>query len=69
MNLISDTLGGEGGSEYDLTGAAAAGIELQLDSLRQFLVTVPLPAVAGVSFDSMAVRADSGYVVLSGELH
>ena len=73
VNLISDTIGGEGGSEaggeYDLTGAAAAGIELQLDSLRQFLVTVPLPAVAGVSFDSMAVRADSGYVVLSGELH
>lgn len=53
----------------DLSGAANAGIALQLDSLSKFLVSVPLPAVAGVKLDSLAMRADSGYVVVSGKVH
>ncbi len=50
----------------DLSGAATAGISLQLDSLSQFLITVPVPSVAGVTLDSLSLRADSGYVVVSG---
>ena len=53
----------------DLTGAASAGIALQLDSLSQFLISVPLPSVAGVQLDNLALRADSGYVVVSGKIH
>ncbi|MEO8554916.1 MAG: hypothetical protein ABI678_33285, partial [Kofleriaceae bacterium] len=53
----------------DLSGAANAGIALQLDSLSQFLISVPLPAVAGVKLDNLAMRADSGYVVVSGKVH
>jgi len=53
----------------DLTGAANAGIALQLESLSQFLVSVPLPAVAGVKLDNLAMHADSGYVVVSGNVH
>ncbi len=61
---------GEPASEVgDLTGAATAGIALQLDSLSQFLITVPVPAVAGVTLDSLALRADSGYVLVSGKVH
>jgi hypothetical protein len=53
----------------DLAGAATAGIGVQLESLSQFLVTVPVPSVAGVSLDNLALRADSGYVLVSGNVH
>ena len=56
-------------STGDVTGAASDGIALQLDSLSQFLVTVPVPSVAGVSFDTLSVHGDSGYVVVSGQIH
>jgi hypothetical protein len=53
----------------DVSGAATAGIGVQLDSLSQFLVTVPVPSVAGVSLDNLSLRGDSGYVVVSGQVH
>ena len=53
----------------DIYGAASNGIALQLDSLSQFLVTVPVPSVAGVSFDALSLHGDSGYVVVSGQIH
>jgi hypothetical protein len=49
--------------------AAATGIGLQLDSLDKFLITVPVPSVAGVTLDNLALRADSGYVLVSGQVH
>jgi hypothetical protein len=52
----------------DVVGAATAGIDLQLDSMKAFLITVPVPKVAGVKLDNLALRADSGYVVVSGEV-
>ena len=69
VNVASDQAETVNSSDYDLAGAASAGIGIQLDSLSQFLVTVPVPAVAGVSFDSLAMRADNGYVVVSGDVH
>ena len=56
-------------STGDVYGAASNGIDLQLDSLSQFLVTVPVPSVAGVSFDALSLHGDSGYVVVSGQIH
>jgi hypothetical protein len=53
----------------DLMGATDAGIAIQLDSLEQVLVSVPIPALYGVQLDSMAVEADAGYVVASAKLH
>lgn len=50
----------------DIAGAASAGVGLQLDSLDKFLVTVPVPSVAGVSIDTLALRGEQGYVVASG---
>jgi hypothetical protein len=64
--MTSDELGDD---LSELSGAAATGIGLQLDSLSQFLITVPLPSVAGVSLDNLALRADSGYVMVSGQVH
>jgi len=64
---ILDTMNGD--EPGDMSGAAAAGIAVQLDSLSQFLITVPVPSVAGVSLDRLALHADSGYVVVSGQIH
>jgi hypothetical protein len=66
VNIIGDSTGMIGG---DLEGAANAGIALQLDSLSKFMISVPVPSVAGVQLDSLAMRADSGYVVVSGKVH
>ena len=64
---VLDPASGVGGEE--LAGAASSGIGLQLDSLSQFLITVPVPAIAGVSLDNLALHTDSGYVVVSGDIH
>jgi hypothetical protein len=65
INPIQDSSGGGA----DLSGVTTQGIGLQLDSLSQFLITVPAPSVAGVSLDSLSLRGDSGYVVVAGQVH
>lgn len=67
--MTNGEVGAAGEDQPELSGAAAAGIGLQLDSLSQFLIKVPVPSVAGVTLDSLALRADSGYVVVSGQVH
>jgi hypothetical protein len=67
VNGITDAT--ETGSEFDISGATAGGIKLQLDSLRQFLITVPVPAVAGVQLENLQMHADSGYIMASGDIH
>jgi hypothetical protein len=70
VNMLDTTNPGDPGADgYDLGDAAAAGIALQLDSMSQFVIKVPVPSVAGVTLDSLALRADAGYVVMSGEIH
>lgn len=66
VNLL-DTETGENDAA-GITDAAAAGIDLQLASMSQFLVKVPVPSVAGVSLDSLSLRGDSGYLVMAGRL-
>jgi hypothetical protein len=56
-------------SPAELAGAANAGIGLQLDSLREILITVPVPAIAGLTFDSLSLHGDRGYVVAAGQIH
>lgn len=60
---------GDGQPGGDVEGAASAGIGLQLDNLSQFLITLPVPSVAGVTLDSLSLRGDSGYVVVAGQVH
>ncbi len=66
VNILTDP--DQSGGE-DVSGAATAAIKLQLGSLSKFMVTVPVPSVAGVTLDNLALRADSGYVVVSGTVH
>src|SRR5262249_20382096 len=70
VNVLDTMNNDEAGDDMsDLVGAAAAGISLQVDSLSQFLIKWPVPSVAGVSLDNLALRADSGYVMVSGQVH
>ena len=68
VNVLDPTAEDPLGNE-DLSGAASAGINLQLDSLKKVLIKVPVPSVAGVTLDNLSLRADSGYVVASGQVH
>lgn len=66
VNILEDATGM---NIEDLSGPATGGISLQLAKLEKFLVTVPVPSVAGVTLDSLALRADNGYVLVSGQVH
>jgi hypothetical protein len=67
VNVLDDKTGMFG--QDDLAGAASSGIALQLDSLQQVLVTVPVPSVAGVTLDNLSLHSDSGYVLVAGDVH
>jgi hypothetical protein len=69
VELFVGLLDSSGADTGDVASAASAGIGLQLDSLGKFLVTLPLPSIAGVSLDNLSVRGDSGYVVVAGDVH
>lgn len=66
VNLLDNP---DGAAADDVADAASTGLSLQLDSLSQLLVTVPIPQVAGITFDNLAVRGDQGYIVVSGDIH
>ena len=66
VNFLSDPTGGLGGP--GVSAAVNAGIALQLDSVSQFLVTVPVPTIAGLTLDNLALHGDSGYLVVSGDI-
>jgi hypothetical protein len=52
----------------ELATAASQGIGVQLDSLTEFMVTVPVPTIAGRSMENLALRTNSGYVLMSGDI-
>ncbi|MBA3395851.1 MAG: hypothetical protein H0T89_24685 [Deltaproteobacteria bacterium] len=66
VNVLRDANTESGG--FDISSAAAAGIGIQLDSVSRFLVNVPVPAVAGVTLENLSMHADSGYLVIAGDV-
>lgn len=69
VNVLDDPNNPSEMSSEDVTGAAGAGIGVQLDSLSQFMINVPVPQVAGVTLDNLALHGDAGYLVASGQIH
>lgn len=69
VHVFVNILGDPNAPIDDASAAATTGISLQLDSLSQFLITVPVPSVAGVSLDHLSLHGDSGYVVVAGQIH
>ncbi|HET7505551.1 MAG TPA: hypothetical protein VFK02_31240 [Kofleriaceae bacterium] len=68
INLLDDVPGG-GITGDDLSGATSTGIGVQLDSLSKLLITLPVPAIAGIQLEQLSIGADSGYVMMSGQIH
>jgi hypothetical protein len=66
INLLDSASGVTGD---DLFGATSDGFAIQLDSLSQLLITIPVPSVAGIQLDHLSIGADSGYVMMSGQIH
>jgi hypothetical protein len=69
VDMLDDAAGGSGVSGDDLKGATSDGIGIQLDSLSQLLITLPVPSVAGIQLEHLSIGADHGYVMMSGQIH
>lgn len=69
VNLLDNTPDPADVTGDDLVGASSTGIGIQLDSLRQLLITLPVPSVAGIQLEQLSIGADSGYVMMSGQIH
>ncbi len=68
VNVLDDTPNPAGVTGDELSGASSTGIGIQLDSLRQLLITLPVPSVAGIQLEQLSIGADSGYVMMSGQI-
>jgi hypothetical protein len=68
VDTVDDIANASGLTDQDLAAGAGAVIGSQLDAITKLLVSVPLPAVAGLQFQSLSVGGDEGYVMLSGRL-
>jgi Glucodextranase, domain B len=69
VDVLDDAHNPAGASGDDLSGATALGVGIQLDSLSKLLITLPVPSVAGIQLEHLSIGADSGYVMMSGQIH
>lgn len=37
--------------------------------MRTLAITLPVPSIAGLQLEHLSIGADSGYVLMSGEIH
>jgi hypothetical protein len=68
VNLIEDGSADGEATDADLAAAASAGIGIQLDSLSKVLIKLPVPSVAGIQLEHLSIGADSGYVMVTGDI-
>jgi hypothetical protein len=68
VDLLDDAPGTAGVSGDDLAGATSTGIGIQLDSVSELLITLPVVSVAGIQLEHLSIGADSGYVMMSGQI-
>jgi len=68
VNLLDGTANPMGLTGDDLAGATSQAIAVQTDSLSKLLITIPVPAIAGIQLTNLSLGADSGYVMVSGQI-
>lgn len=68
VNTLDDVANTTGLADVDLATATGAVIGAQLDAITKLLVSVPIPTIAGLQFQNLAIGADDGYVMVSGQL-
>jgi hypothetical protein len=54
--------------DADLARTVEAGLRGEIDSISKLLVSIPLPAVAGLQMRNLSVGSDDGYVMVKGQL-
>ncbi len=54
-------------SDNDLARTIEAGLRGQIASISKLLVSIPLPAVAGLQMRNLSVGSDDGYVMVQGQ--
>lgn len=54
-------------SDSDLARTIEAGLRGQIASISKLLVSIPLPAVAGLQMRDLSVGSDEGYVMVQGQ--
>jgi hypothetical protein len=69
VDVLDDTHNTTGATGDDLSGATSIGVGIQLDSLSKLLITLPVPSVAGIQLENLSIGADSGYVMMTGQIH
>jgi hypothetical protein len=68
VDPLDDVVNTTGLDGRDLSAATAASVGAQIDALSKLLVSIPVPAIAGLSFHNLAIGSDQGYVMVSGQL-
>lgn len=68
VDTLDDIANVTGLTDKDLSAGVGAAIGSQLDAITKLLVSVPVPAVAGLQLQNLAIGSDDGYVVLSGQI-
>jgi len=68
VDTVDDIANATGLTDKDLASGVNACIGSQLDAITKLLVSIPLPSIAGLRFQNLAIGSDEGYVMVSGQL-
>ena len=68
VDTLDDIANASGLADKDLESGVAACIGSQIDAITKLLVSIPLPAIAGLQFRNVAIGSDDGYVMMSAQL-
>lgn len=68
VNTLDDVANTTGLDDKALAAATAAVLGAQIDAITKLLVAIPIPSIAGLQLRDVAIGADGGYVMVSGQL-
>jgi hypothetical protein len=67
INVLDDVANVTGFSDTELASASSAVLGAQIQAVSQLLVSIPLPAIAGLSVENLSLGSDNGYVMVQGQ--
>ena len=68
VDTLDDIANTTGVDDQDLATATGIVLGAQIDSISKLLLAIPVPAIAGIQIRNLAIGADHGYVMVSGQL-
>lgn len=67
VNVLGDIANDTRFADDDLARTVEAGLRGQIEFISKLLVSIPLPAVAGLQMRNITVGSDDGYVMVQGQ--